>query len=104
MKEVLPIDIDEYHLKIVNSILQQYLDETDKVWVFGSRAKQKARRASDLDLAIDTGKKIPLSTLMKLEESFESSDLPYTVDIVDMHNVSDNFYKIIDEQKVMLAR
>ncbi|MCP4473106.1 MAG: nucleotidyltransferase domain-containing protein [Gammaproteobacteria bacterium] len=104
MKKALPIDIDEHHLKIVNSILQQYLDETDKVWVFGSRARRKARRASDLDLAIDTGRKISLSTLMKLEESFEASDLPYTVDIVDMHNVSDNFHKIIDEQKVILAR
>mgnify|MGYP002010425203 CR=1 FL=1 len=97
-----PIDIEPRHLEMVCRILAQYFDDTTKVWVFGSRANLKARRASDLDLAIDMEKKVPPSIMVKLEDRFEASGLPYTVDIVDLHNADDNFRKIIEAEKILL--
>jgi len=51
------IDLKAGHLALVRAILCAHLPKGAKVWVFGSRATGKARRGSDLDLAIDIGQK-----------------------------------------------
>ncbi len=94
------IDIRPQDEAIVSKILKFYLPEDAKVWVFGSRATGKARRASDLDLAIDCGQKLTLEQRDDLKAAFTLSLLPYTVDIVDMHTVSDHFKAIIERDMV----
>ena len=96
------IDIKPDELTIVRAILQKYLPDTSKVWVFGSRATGKAKRFSDLDLAVDAGRPLTLSEQARISDAFTESPLPWRVDIVDMQTVSDRFRHIIDEQKVPL--
>ena len=97
-----PIDIRSNDLKIVQQILADALPTNAKAWVFGSRATWKTKRSSDLDLAIDAGRVLTRAENSALADAFDESDLPYKVDVVDMHNVSDTFKAIIERQMVTL--
>ncbi len=96
------IDIGPQDLDIVRTILQAGLPAGAKVWVFGSRATGATKRSSDLDLAIDAGRKLSLSELSALNNAFEDSDLPYTVDLVDWTTTSEAFRTIIERERVEL--
>ncbi|MDP3706264.1 MAG: nucleotidyltransferase domain-containing protein [Legionellaceae bacterium] len=99
------LDMTDRHLKIVLEILNNNLPIVATVWVFGSRAQKAKKKYSDLDLVIDfDGEKIPISTLICLNEAFDESDLPYKVDIVDWNTISPEFKKHIQNKRVLLLR
>ena len=75
-----PIDLAAVHRRPVLNILRAHLPASAKLWVFGSRATGRARRYSDLDLAIDIGRPMTLDETAALAEAFSDSDLPYRVD------------------------
>jgi predicted nucleotidyltransferase len=54
------------HRRLVLQILRSNLPPAVKVWVFGSRATGRARRYSDLDLAIDAGRPLTLDETARL--------------------------------------
>jgi len=97
------IDLNPEHRAIVLSILREHLPTHAKVWVFGSRATGKARRVSDLDLAIDLEQPLPFDTEMALDTAFEDSDLPWTVDIVDMQSIKNGFRENVERDKICLT-
>lgn len=89
--------------KIENFIIQKlkrHLSGDDKylAYLFGSYAKGKARKNSDIDIAVKGKKPLPLSTWSNLESEFEESDLPMEVDLVDYSRVQKDFQKIIDKE------
>ena len=96
-----PIDILSRHWEIVRRILDKHVPHHE-IWAFGSRAGGKAKRYSDLDLAIIT--EVPLSADIRaaLAEDFTESDLPWKVDVVDWATTSEAFKKIIDRDKVVI--
>lgn len=96
------LDIRTKDLLIVQNILKKNLPENAKAWVFGSRARGKARRASDLDLAIDLGRPFTKMETSKLFHAFEESDLPYKVDVVDLHSVNETLKIIIENERIRL--
>ena len=95
-----PVDISPDHLKVVKEILHKNLPSGVAVWVFGSRASWATSNSSDLDLALEGD--IDHDTILALEMAFEESSLPYTVDIIDLNQVSDGFRRIIEAQKIPL--
>jgi len=97
------IDLKPEHRAIVQAILREHLPEHAQVWVFGSRATGKAHRGSDLDLAIDLGQKLPPEVESALHFVFEDSDLPWTVDIVDMRRINGIFRQNVEQDRVQLA-
>jgi predicted nucleotidyltransferase len=96
------IDIEQKHLKIIQSILKQHLSNNIKVWVFGSRAKKNAREFSDVDLVLEAKAPVPIQLLADLASDFEESDLPYKVDLIDWTSTSESFKEVISEQRVLL--
>ena len=56
---------------------------------------------SDLDLAIDAGRRLSLD---ELAEAFSDSDLPYKVDLIDWHNINDHCRQTITAERVPLNR
>jgi uncharacterized protein len=97
------LDLAPEQQRIVLDILIANLPPSSAVWVFGSRATAgRARRYSDLDLAIDAGRRLTLDDFARLAEAFEDSDLPFTVDIVDWRAIGDHFRQIIAEQRIPL--
>ena len=97
-----PIDIRPAELEQVCFILKSILPLDAKVSVFGSRIKGRTTRGSDLDLMIDVGRALNKQENNQLFNAFEDSDLPYKVDIVDYHMVSDSFKKMIQNEQAPL--
>ena len=97
------IDLRPDYLELVKTILRKNLSESAKVYAFGSRVKGTAKAFSDLDLAIDMGcKKLPAKTMNSLLSDFEESNLPYKVDVVDFNDISPEFQKIVEKDKVVV--
>jgi uncharacterized protein len=82
--------IQTKHLHIVKKILKNY---PYSFYVFGSRATGKEKEFSDLDLCFWDN--IPQSERLQLEEAFEESDLPFTVDLVHLPSCDPGFQKSI---------
>ena len=97
------IDLPEDHRWLVLNVLRAHLPPRTKAWVFGSRATGRARRYSDLDLAIDAGRRLTLDETARLSEAFSESDLPYRVDLVDWHDINDHWRQAILADRVALT-
>ena len=97
-----PVDIRPDHLGTVQDILRSHLPSGVEVWVFGSRANWTTTDSSDLDLAVAGPAKLDYQVIADLEIAFEESNLPYSIDVVDLNAVSPEFKGIVDSQKVPL--
>lgn len=97
------MNIKSREMTQIQKILREFLDsKTVRVYVFGSRAGNRARPESDLDILLRGTSEIPYSTLTQLKEAFEESDIPYKIDVLDYFSVSDRFRKKIESQKKIL--
>ncbi len=66
-----------------------------KIIAFGSRIRGDARQYSDLDIAVDAGRPLTLREQGILADVFAESALVFKVDVVDMHQIEDDFKKIV---------
>lgn len=87
--------LEEKYLIFLKSTLKKNLPDNAKFYIFGSRAKGTYKDYSDIDIAIDSRKKISENTIQKISFEFEDSTLPYEVDVVDLNSVSDTFKSLI---------
>jgi predicted nucleotidyltransferase len=90
------IDLQPHHFEIVKTILAKHMPSAE-IRAFGSRVTGSARSYSDLDLVIVGPAKINRKSLYRLEEAFEASDLPFRVDVLDWHRISESFHKVIEQ-------
>jgi predicted nucleotidyltransferase len=97
------VDVTPGHRRLVLEVLGANLPRHAEAWVFGSRATGRAQCYSDLDLAIDAGRRLTLDEMARLTEAFSDSDLPYRVDVVDWHGLDDRFRQLIAGERVPLG-
>lgn len=96
------IDLADAHRKQVLEIIRARLPDAT-IWVYGSRAKGRARRYSDLDLMLDDGgKTISGSVLGNLDEDFDESDLPIIVELRDIAEIDAAFLARVREDFLLL--
>ncbi len=95
------IDLAPHHKQLVLDLLKKYLPQAS-VYVFGSRSKGNAIPSSDLDLAVVSDDPIELVKIAELKIDLSDSDLPFFVDVVDMHQVDENFHNIIQQDWTLL--
>ena len=62
-----------------------------RVFLFGSRATGTAKERSDFDIGILGSRKLPLRIFYKIDDLFDKLETLYSIDLVDMHEVSDSF-------------
>lgn len=86
---------------LVSEIIHRALPAA-QVLVFGSRATGKARPYSDLDLLFLQPPRLAWNIRCELEDAFESSALPFRVDLVDVETVSPQMLKRIRSETVAL--
>ena len=103
MTRPMSVDMPAAHRRLVLNILRTHLPPSTQAWVFGSRTTGRARRYSDLDLAIDAGRQLTLDETARLSEAFSDSDLPYRVDLIDWQNVEGNWRQAIAAERIDLA-
>jgi len=90
------------HVQLIRNILSSTLPAEVSVLVFGSRAGGRARKYSDLDLALQGPGRIPTRLILKLYGKFEESSLPYLVDIIDLNNVSSELAHEVKRTGIMI--
>ncbi len=78
----------------VVDLLKQELNP-ERIILFGSRAKGSAKPYSDIDIAIEGGKTLDYREKRKLKEKIEDISGIYTVDLVFLDGVEDDFAEII---------
>ena len=84
------LQIETRHWEIIRAILNKY---PYQFYAYGSRAKQQAKKYSDLDLCFYD--KIPWNILSHLQEDLEESNLPFKVDLVAWNWMSQEFQDLI---------
>jgi uncharacterized protein len=91
------IDLKPTHLTEVKRILREHAPGCE-VRVFGSRLNGTAGKNSDLDLVLVGSKSLDWHLLENIKDTFAESDLPFIVDVLDWHTISESFQKIIEKQ------
>ena len=71
------------------------------IYLFGSRARKDHKEESDIDIAIDNNKKIDSHILSTIKEQIEESTIPFTVDIIDLNSISEEFKNEILKDRVL---
>ncbi len=97
------ININPQDLEIVRAILRKYTPADAKIWVFGSRANGTTKPSSDLDIALDYGRKMTKDESNNLYFAFEDSPLPYRVDCIDIKATNPEFLLAIERDKVAMS-
>ncbi len=90
MIDPLQLGLSEQDFQIVCEILDAHVPDRP-VYIFGSRATGKARRRSDIDLAIGGNEPLTLQQRGLINLDFEESDLPVTVDVLDLNAIESDF-------------
>ena len=75
----------EYKKMIIRAM--NYHFPKAKVYLFGSRALGTHRPASDIDIAIDEGKRADYGELYRARITLENLPIPFFMDLVDMHAI-----------------
>lgn len=90
------IDLSPDQLKLVRTIVEEHFPECE-VRAFGSRANGTAKKHSDLDLALVGDALLARDRVYRLQDAFEESVLPFRVDVVDWHSISEEFRRVIED-------
>lgn len=96
MPEIRDLEITAEQLAEVLLILADHVPGCE-VRAFGSRVTGQAKPWSDLDLAVVGPARIHWNELGKLSEAFQSSNLPFRVDVMDWNAAYPAFQKVIEE-------
>lgn len=93
--------LPESQLALVKKILLEFVPGV-KVCVFGSRARDKCKPFSDLDLVVMDEMPVDADVIYRLKDAFDESDLPIRVDVVDWHAISGSFQNEIQKHCVTI--
>ena len=75
-------------------IIHKYLPNAI-IYLFGSRAIDKEKAGSDIDIALDIGQEIPRNLILKILNDIDDTSIPMKIDLIDMHVVQENLKKDI---------
>lgn len=92
---------ERYRKKLV-AIIRNAIPDC-KIYLFGSRARKTHRPGADIDIALDAGQPICMDILLTLYGEIEETTIPVNVDLVDMHNISDDMLAQIQAEKITWA-
>ena len=88
---------------IEKAIRELFKDKKVRVYIFGSRARGDHTPRSDLDLGFLSDKDISYELSM-LREILEESNLIFTVDVVDLSRMGEDFIRdVLKEGKLWIS-
>lgn len=93
-------NVEESYKKKLLEIIAEYLPGCH-IYLFGSRARGTNKQGSDIDLALDAGKLIDLKIMGLIRATIEDSNIPFFVDVVDMHSVSTEMLEEITREGIL---
>ncbi len=89
------IQLEPQYLDELRNIIYSTVDtQRWKPLVFGSRATGKARKTSDIDIALLGNSKVSDEVMLGLWNKLDDSSIPYVVEVVDISQVTPEFRKV----------
>jgi hypothetical protein len=93
-------EMNETYLAQIKSALDQLLGDC-QIYLFGSRATNKFSDASDFDIAVSASRNIDRE-LSLAREQLENSNIPFTVDLVDLSSTAEEFARRVRQEGIPL--
>ena len=91
------------HLEEVKRILAFWAPRLP-AYAFGSRVHGRTlKRTSDLDICFKGDAPVPKKVMRQVTNAFDVSDIPFRVDIVDWHDLSQDFRANIEADLTRLS-
>lgn len=72
------------------------------IWIYGSRARGDYSERSDIDLALEASQAIDFFTISELKDVLGAANIPYRIDIVDIHSIQDQEFKNAIKKEMIL--
>lgn len=95
--------LDKQTIEKIKKIAFTYIDSQKyRVFIFGSWATNTARKFSDIDIGISGSEDLPPEKIALVQDAFEDSDIPYTVDVVSFSRVSLRFKEVALQHVISL--
>jgi len=96
MNDGLEKEVRDKIIAVLTALFPKY-----KIYLFGSRAKDKFYRSSDIDIAIDAGKELPTRDIDEAKSVMEALNIVYKVDVVDLYYIPTEMKESIPKEKVI---
>lgn len=94
------MELDPKHKAKIIAILSVLFPDA-KIYLFGSRARGTHRERSDIDIALDADRKLDFLDIGEVRDMLAESNIPYTIEIVDLHSVPEKMRNTILEEKIV---
>lgn len=76
-----------------------------KIYLFGSRARGDFKETSDIDIAIDAGRRITSLEIAQSQNIIEALNIPQKIDLVDLQAVPQDMKEaILKEAEVLKSK
>ncbi|MBM7649750.1 putative nucleotidyltransferase [Bacillus ectoiniformans] len=82
-------------------MLEELKEESARIYLFGSWARNEEKQSSDIDVAVDSLNEIKPLTWVNLLERIEESTIPYRVDVVNMDKANEELIKNIKREGII---
>ena len=93
--------LNKYEATIVELFQDFFRENKVQLYLFGSRAKGTANKASDIDIAVKCEKEISVQ-LSKIRETLHESHIPYKVEVVDFHKAGKALKQSINSEGILI--
>lgn len=72
-----------------------------KIYLFGSRARGSYKKHSDIDIALDAGKPLPIQDIDEVKSMLNESNILHLIDVLDFHSVNITMQQAIMKEKIV---
>jgi len=92
--------LDEQYQKKIVGLIAALLPDV-KIYLFGSRAREKNHERSDIDIALVADQKLDIAVIGEVREVVNATNIPYKIDVVDFHRVYPAMQEMILKEGVL---
>ncbi|WP_321429912.1 nucleotidyltransferase domain-containing protein [uncultured Methanolobus sp.] len=87
--------------KVKAAVLQAFENDDVSIFLFGSRARGNAHSTSDIDIGVLPSGCFDRKKITALRAELEEMNIPYTVDLVDLSTVTEDFrQQVLNEGEI----
>jgi predicted nucleotidyltransferase len=96
--------LSKMQLQLILGVINNF-EEIEKALIFGSRATEKYKPGSDIDLAL-MGDKLTSLLINRVSSALDDLPLPFMFDVINYHELNNQLLKkrIDDEGKLLYER
>ena len=95
------VDLAEDLAQARQIVLRGLAHHRAKVYLYGSTAKGRRGRISDIDIAVWPLEPLPSGTLAAIRQALEESNIPYPVEIVNLQDANEIFQARVLQEGVL---